>query len=704
MGRELLARVLLFVAAGLGVAAVAAGDLRYELLSRDEFSDRAAAALADADVRTVLGREITDRVVLRSQPDLVAAKPLIEAAVAGIAGSEPFLALFEDGVRRLHAALLSGSDTRVLLDLRDVGVLVESALGRLPVRGLDRIHEDIALRLSFVNDVTRTAAETADRLRVLSLLLIVVALAAAAASIWQSPDWRRAVQVLGFSIAGLAVTTILVLAGVRVAIVRLASDREVDRHAAGAVWDAFLGDLSALLVLVAALATTIAAAFAAQATLPNLVPTLERGWQLVSRSPRRGVRRVARGVALGCLGLAIVLQPLAALRVVAVAAGLFVLYAGVAELLAAARARRAARHEIGRRALVASFAPVAVGVLALAAVLVFLRTGGATAPAAVRTAACNGHVELCAKRLDDVTLPATHNAMSTAADDWFSSIQTLSIRDQLRAGVRALLIDAHYGLRAGDAVRTDLSEASERAGNTDRRLYVQQLGAEGLAAIERIRDRVLPGEGEPGVFLCHRFCELGATEITAALREVREFLVERPDEVLAIVIEDYVLPSAIVTAFEESGLAQNVYTPPAPPADPFPTLREMIDSGRQVVVYLERSGGGAPWLTAGFGRAIQETPYTFKRPELLSEPSNWPASCEPNRGAADAPLLLMNHWVNTDPTPKPSNAAIVNRRDVLVGRARECERIRGQRVNLLAVDFVGQGDVVGAADELNGVG
>ena len=212
---------------------------------------------------------------------------------------------------------------------------------------------------------------------------------------------------------------------------------------------------------------------------------------------------------------------------------------------------------------------------------------------------------------------------------------------------------------------------------------------------------MLPGEGEPGVFLCHRFCELGATEITEAFRDIREFLVEQPSEVLVIVIEDYVLPSAIVAALEESGLAEKVYR--GPPAGPFPTLREMIDSGRQVVVYTEHVGD-APWFAVGYEEAIQETPFTFKRPALLTEPSNWPASCEANRGPAEAPLLLMNHWVNTDPTPRPSNAALVNRRDVLVGRARECERLRGQPVNLLAVDFVGQGDVEGAANELNGVG
>jgi hypothetical protein len=248
-------------------------------------------------------------------------------------------------------------------------------------------------------------------------------------------------------------------------------------------------------------------------------------------------------------------------------------------------------------------------------------------------------------------------------------------------------------------VRTDLSQRAERAGNADRALYLRTLGPAGLAAIQRIRDRIVEGEGAPGVFLCHRFCELGATELTGALREVREFLVERPDEVLVIVIQDYVLPADIVSAFERSGLAERVYR--GPPAGPFPTLREMIDSEQQVVVYAENHGGGAPWYTAGFERAIEETPYTFKEPGLLTDRTNWAASCAPNRGTDTAPLLLVNHWVNTDPRPLPSNAGVVNRRDVLVGRARTCARNRGQAVNLLGVDFVGEGDVVGAADALS---
>jgi hypothetical protein len=703
MGRDLLARVLIFIAAALVVAAVVAGYLRYELLSERHFADRAAAALADPDVRAVLSREITDRVVLQSEPDLVSAKPLIESAVAGIAGSRPFLDLFEDGVRRVHGALLSGDESRVRLDLQDAGVLVRSALGHLPVRGVDKIQADVALRLTFVNRITQTAAETAQRLRRLSLLLIVAAVVASAAGIALASQWRRAVQVLGFSVAGFAVAAVLVLAGAHVAVERLASKETLDRDAAGAVWNAFLGDLSGLLLLVAAFGTVVAAAVATQATLPSVLPALAHGWDLLSRTPRRAGWRIARGAALILAGGLIVFRPLEALRLVAVGAGLFVLYAGVAELLGAARDRRAQRTEIGRRDLLASLAPAGVGAVALVAVVLFLATGGTTAPAVIRTAACNGHVELCGKRLNEVTLPATHNSMSSAAEPgWYSAAHMLSIRDQLRAGVRGLLIDAHYGLRAGNAVRTDLSERSERAGNTDRDLYEQTLGPDGLAAIQRIRDRVLPGEGEPGVFLCHRFCELGATEITGALREIREFLVERPDEVLTIVIEDYVLPSAIVDAFDQSGLAEKVYR--GPPAGPFPTLREMIDSGQQVVVYAENHGGAAPWYTAGYEQALQDTPYTFKRAERLATPSNWPPTCVVKRGTPDAPLFLINHWVNTDPTPRPSDAARVNRKDVIEGRATVCEGIRDRHPTLFAVDFAEQGDLYGAVDELNGVG
>ena len=46
--------------------------------------------------------------------------------------------------------------------------------------------------------------------------------------------------------------------------------------------------------------------------------------------------------------------------------------------------------------------------------------------------------------------------------------------------------------------------------------------------------------------------------------------------------------------------------------------------------------------------------------EALTDPARLAASCAPNRGTPGAPLLLMNHWVNTDPTPKISSARTVD--------------------------------------------
>jgi hypothetical protein len=128
---------------------------------------------------------------------------------------------------------------------------------------------------------------------------------------------------------------------------------------------------------------------------------------------------------------------------------------------------------------------------------------------------------------------------------------------------------------------------------------------------------------------------------------------------------------------------------------PFPTLREMIDSDQRVVVFGENVAAGAvSWFHPAF-ETIQETPYRFLTPAEFS--------CRSNRGAPAAPLFQINHWIETTPTPKPSNAAIVNARALLLERARACQKERGKLPNILAVDFAATGDVVAVAGELNGL-
>ena len=109
---------------------------------------------------------------------------------------------------------------------------------------------------------------------------------------------------------------------------------------------------------------------------------------------------------------------------------------------------------------------------------------------------------------------------------------------------------------------------------------------------------------------------------------------------------------------------------------------------------IESRKPGVPWLFPAYP-TFRETPYTFHNPEDFT--------CQPNRGGDTGSLFLLNHWIDTAPTPKPSNAAIVNAYPFLLGRAEECEKERGHIPNIVAVDFYRTGDVLRVVNHLNGV-
>jgi hypothetical protein len=263
-----------------------------------------------------------------------------------------------------------------------------------------------------------------------------------------------------------------------------------------------------------------------------------------------------------------------------------------------------------------------------------------------------------------------------------------AILQQLRDGVRALLIDVHYGFPGASRIKTDLSGSrpSEEA-------LLHALGREGLEAAMRLRERLVRSDqARRGVYVCHGFCEIGAYELTPTLRDVRSFLLQNPGEVVILVVEDYVSPEDLARAFAESGLEGFVYRGPSGP--PWPRLRELVLSGQNVLVFLESGRPGVPWLRPAF-ESIQETPYTFRTLEEFS--------CRENRGGRAGSLFQINHWVETPPAPRPSNAQIVNAYDFLLARARGCQRERGRLPNLLAVDFYRTGDLFDVVAELNGL-
>ena len=104
-------------------------------------------------------------------------------------------------------------------------------------------------------------------------------------------------------------------------------------------------------------------------------------------------------------------------------------------------------------------------------------------------------------------------------------------------------------------------------------------------------------------------------------------------------------------------------------------------------------GADAPWLVNGFEHT-QDTPYTFPTVESFS--------CDANRGPADAPLLLLNHWLSGF-SALVTNAQASTPATCCCPEPSSARTERGQIPNFVAVNFVAIGDVYAVVDELNGV-
>ena len=65
-----------------------------------------------------------------------------------------------------------------------------------------------------------------------------------------------------------------------------------------------------------------------------------------------------------------------------------------------------------------------------------------------------------------MVLPGTHNAMAVTADDFFGARQTANVGTQLASGIRAFMLDLHYGVDRETYVRTDFASRPTRQPST----------------------------------------------------------------------------------------------------------------------------------------------------------------------------------------------------------------------------------------------
>ena len=299
---------------------------------------------------------------------------------------------------------------------------------------------------------------------------------------------------------------------------------------------------------------------------------------------------------------------------------------------------------------------------------------------------------LCSRPLNEVIFPGTHNSFAASDEPgWYFANQTYPIARQLKDGIRAFLIDIHYGVYdpATGSVRTDLT-----AEGSDRNKVAKQLPASALRVADRVAGGVGLGtlQGKPEPYLCHTLCELGAEPLDRELDGIATFLREHSDQVLVVIVEDYVPPSTIKEAFGAAGLTR--YAASLKLDAPLPTLGELIKNGHRLVVFAEVKGGSPPWYMPAFS-FIQDTPLGALHPGQLS--------CARYRGNADSPMLLLNHWIPPFP-PSPILNAQIGRAAFLRARISRCAGERHTSGAIVAVDFYQRTAVVKVAQQLNSEG
>jgi hypothetical protein len=264
---------------------------------------------------------------------------------------------------------------------------------------------------------------------------------------------------------------------------------------------------------------------------------------------------------------------------------------------------------------------------------------------------CNGHHELCYKRINEVTFVQTHN--SHANDNDFSVLaanQNGDIPAQFTAGVRALGIKLYY-------------ESSFFCPGNSTQLYAYH--------------------GNP-LLGCLKFSDIGAQVLT--------FLNNSPNEFLFITVEGSASNSEIATGFNSAGLTPFLYQHTL--GEQWPTIGELIASGQRLIVMTNNSGTALPGYHHMWS-FVQDTEYDYQSANDFV--------CTYLRGNANADLFLLNHFL-TIASPQPLSATATNAWDLLLNRARQCGADRGLHPNLLYIDFFNSGDVFRAADTLNRIG
>lgn len=280
---------------------------------------------------------------------------------------------------------------------------------------------------------------------------------------------------------------------------------------------------------------------------------------------------------------------------------------------------------------------------------------------------CNGHAALCDRKYGNTTFLGSHDSFAVSTSVFaLARTQEVDVPSQLRRGVRMLQAQGH--MNGGK------------------------------------------------LHFCHNTCGLydGGT-VEQYLKDVKYFLDRHPNEVLTFIFtnpENLSVDKVWKPVFDSSGITNLTYVPPQPVMSrgDWPTLGEMIASGKRVVVFLDKGAENKTDPSSAFilpqFQMVWEDPYDPTDPK-------WPCKVDRSAGplAPDQQLNLMNHNLNVNLIPVGRGVRLPDRlssprtngiRSILKHADNCAPLVENRAPNFVMLDYVNVGQGLEAVNRLNG--
>jgi hypothetical protein len=704
-GRTRTATALVVLGSITLTIALIAGWAQRTVFDDDEFADRAVAVLQSESVRHALAVQITDQVIQHGPSELASYRSPLIGLADDVIDTPAFQDIFRTAVIDAHRTVFERHGARALLELGESLKLLSQGARRSNSQVADQLPDAAGSLLVDLSPSLRAIdlwQYGQDNKWIDDAAMVVTALAFGGAVLLERR--RRVLHAIGVGVVVAGIAVVLVTAAVPPIVAGVVDNPSISDAIHDGTVD-FIADLRALGLWTIPFGLILAAAARASqqsdatVNLRNFAHDIRRAF--APDAPR--ALQIATGAGALVVGVLLIVARSLMVTLVVLAVGTYVVYRAAALLMLAllgpptpadapaAHVHAASAHP--RRWLVTGTAALAFVVLGW--VLVTNVADAGADARAVSVLKCNGSEDLCDRPLNQVAFATSHNSMSAESDDgWFFAENTHGIASQLAYGVRGLLVKTHYGFQTGVEIEGSPLVVTDRASEIeyDRNAEIAELGKEAVETVERLQVNV-PPEAVHDVYMCHTYCELGATKFSGALDQIDQFITRNPHEVVLMIIGDYVTEADTQKAFEDAGLMRHLWQYDS--SKPLPTLREMIRAKRTVFVMAERDAGTEPWYSQAYGPQglVQDTPFKFETTKQFN--------CNPYRGTKASPIFQINHWITTTSPPSARDAKKVNSYDTLMGRVRACQKERGRFPTIVGVNFYDQGDLLRVVHDLN---